>query len=63
MVENGGADILGTTDPSESYLEQRIEMEYWNTLMENIEVWTRQSEKNEKAVLDAEEYYFTILMI
>ena len=54
LVENGGADILGTTDPSESYLEQRIEMEFWNNLMENIEAWdTGNLKKNEKAVLDS----------
>tara|TARA_Y100001938_G_scaffold146175_1_gene224502 strand:- start:847 stop:1563 length:717 start_codon:yes stop_codon:yes gene_type:complete len=54
LVENGGADILGTTDPSESYLEQRIEMEFWNTLMKNLENWdTGNLKKNEKVVLDA----------
>jgi hypothetical protein len=54
LVENGGADILGTTDPSESYLEQRIELEYWNTLLENLDRWDTGSLKtNEKAVLDA----------
>jgi len=54
LVENGGADILGTTDPSESYLEQRIEMEFWNTLMNNIEAWdTGNLKKSEKIVLDA----------
>ena len=54
LVENGGADILGTTDPSDSYLSQRIEFEFWNTLLENIEVWdTGNLKKNEKAVLDA----------
>lgn len=54
LVENGGADILGTTDPRESYLSQRIEMEFWNTLLENIEMWdTGSLKKNEKAVLDA----------
>jgi len=54
LVENGGADILGTTDPSESYLEQRIEMEFWNSLMKNLENWdTGSLKKNEKVVLDA----------
>jgi hypothetical protein len=54
LVENGGADILGTTDPSDSYLAQRIEFEFWNTLLENIEKWdTANLKKSEKAVLDA----------
>ena len=54
LVQNGGADILGTTDPSESYLSQRVEMEFWNSLLENIEKWdTENLKKNEKAVLDA----------
>lgn len=54
LVENGGADILGTTDPRESYLSQRIEIEFWNTLMENLDKWdTGNLKSNEKAVLDA----------
>ena len=54
LVENGGSDILGTTDPSESYVSQRVEMEFWNTLLDNIERWDTESlKKNEKAVLDA----------
>jgi hypothetical protein len=54
LVENGGADILGTTDPAESYLSQRTEREFWNTLLENIDKWgSGKLKKNEKAVLDA----------
>ena len=54
LVENGGSDILGTTDPSESYVSQRGEMEFWNCLLENLEKWDIDSlKKNEKAVLDA----------
>jgi len=54
LVENGGADILGTTDPKESYLSQRIEVEFWNTLLENLDKWdTGNLKKNEKAVLDS----------
>ena len=54
LVENGGADILGTTDPSDSYVAQRIETEFWNNLLENVEKWdTGSLKKNEKAVLDA----------
>ena len=54
LVENGGSDILGTTDPSESYVSQRVEMEFWNSLLDNIEKWDVDNlKKNEKAVLDA----------
>ena len=54
LVENGGSDILGTTDPSESYVSQRVEMEFWNCLLENLEKWDIAGlKKNEKAVLDA----------
>tara|TARA_R100001510_G_C7639650_1_gene197368 strand:- start:371 stop:1099 length:729 start_codon:yes stop_codon:yes gene_type:complete len=54
LVQNGGPDILGTTDSSESYLSQRIEVEFWNTLLENLEKWDNGNlKKNEKVVLDA----------
>ncbi len=54
LVENGGSDVLGTTDPGESYLEQRIEIEYWNNLLEQIEKWDSANIKhNEKLVLEA----------
>ena len=54
LVENGGSDILGTTDPAESYVSQRVEMEFWNSLLNNLEKWDVDSlKKNEKAVLDA----------
>ena len=54
LVENGGPDILGTTDPSESYLSQRVEIEFWNCLLQNLEKWdTEGLKKNEKLVIDA----------
>jgi hypothetical protein len=54
LVENGGADILGTTDSRNSYLSKRVEVEFWNTLLENIEKWDSGNlKKSEKAVLDA----------
>jgi hypothetical protein len=54
LVENGGADILGTTDPAESYLAQRTEREFWNTLLENIDKWgSGKLKKNEQAVIEA----------
>jgi len=54
LVENGGPDILGTTDPSEGYLSQRVEIEFWNSLLQNLEKWdTEGLKKNEKLVIDA----------
>ena len=54
LVENGGSDILGTTDPSETYLSQRIEDEFWFSLLECIDSWDAPNlKKNEKSVLDA----------
>ena len=54
LVENGGSDVLGTTDPKESYLSQRVGIEFWNTLLENLDKWdTGNLKKNEKLVLDA----------
>ena len=54
LVENGGPDVLGTTDSAESYVSQRVEMEFWNSLLDNIEKWDVETlKKNEKAVLDA----------
>jgi hypothetical protein len=54
LVENGGADILGTTDDDNTYLSQRVEMEFWNNLLANLDNWdTGNLKKNEKAVLDA----------
>ena len=54
LVLNGGSDILGTTDPTASYLSKRITIEYWNSILEQIERWDTDSlKKNEKIVLDA----------
>ncbi len=54
LVENGGNGVLGTTDPGESYVSQRIDMEFWNVLLENLDKWdTNNLKTNEKAVLDA----------
>jgi hypothetical protein len=54
LVENGGADILRTTDDDNTYLSQRVEMEFWNNLLANLDNWdTGNLKKNEKAVLDA----------
>jgi hypothetical protein len=54
LVLNGGPDVLGTTDSTHNYLHQRIEIEFWNTLLANLDRWdTGNLKKNEKAVLDA----------
>ncbi len=55
LVENGGSDVLGTSDDGvESYLSSRIEMEFWNSLLTQVDRWDTGSLKtNEKAVLEA----------
>ena len=54
LVENGGPDVLGTSGEEDSYLSQRIEFEFWNSLLEQLDKWdTGNLKKNEKAVLDA----------
>lgn len=54
LVATAGADTLGASDKTESYLEQRIELEFWSSLLEQIESWNTPNLKtNEKLVLDA----------
>ena len=55
LVENGGADVLGTSDSeSSSFLEQRMEAEFWNCLLTQVDKWdTGNLKQNEKAVLEA----------
>lgn len=55
LVENGGADILGTSDDeSSSYMNRRVEMEFWNSLLTQVDKWdTGNLKANEKAVLEA----------
>ncbi|MAF24072.1 hypothetical protein CL634_00590 [bacterium] len=55
LVENGGADILGTSDEgANSYMSKRVEMEFWNCLLTQVDRWDTGSLKtNEKAVLEA----------
>lgn len=55
LVENGGADILGTSDDeSSSYMNKRVEMEFWNSLLTQVDKWdTGNLKTNEKAVLEA----------
>ncbi len=55
LVETGGSDVLGTSDSEkQDYLEQRIEMEFWNSLLFQVDKWdTGNLKPNEKAVLEA----------
>lgn len=55
LVETGGSDVLGTSDSESSdYLEQRIEAEFWNSLLTQVDKWdTGNLKPNEKAVLEA----------
>jgi len=53
LVENGGAEILGTSDEGAiSYEDQRVEVEFWNSLLEQLENWdTDNLKQNERNVL------------
>tara|TARA_R100001443_G_scaffold75952_1_gene83426 strand:- start:432 stop:1061 length:630 start_codon:yes stop_codon:yes gene_type:complete len=54
LVENGGTGILGTADETPSYIDQRAEVEFWNSLLLQLDRWdTKQLKKNEKNVLHA----------
>ena len=54
LVENGGADVLGTSEESITYLEQREQMEFWNCLLFQLDKWdTGNLKDNEKSVLEA----------
>ncbi len=55
LVETGGSDVLGTSDVETTvYLDQRIEAEFWNSLLFQVDKWdTGNLKPNEKAVLEA----------
>lgn len=55
LVETGGSDVLGTSDSENiDYMEQRIEAEFWNCLLFQVDKWdTGNLKPNEKAVLEA----------
>lgn len=54
IVETGGSDSLGTSSDIEDYLDRRIQMEFWNSLLEQVDKWdTGNLKSNEKAVLEA----------
>lgn len=54
IVETGGSDSLGTSSDIDDYLEKRIQMEFWNSLLVQVDCWdTGNLKPNEKAVLEA----------
>tara|TARA_R110001592_G_scaffold52604_3_gene161083 strand:+ start:3292 stop:3939 length:648 start_codon:yes stop_codon:yes gene_type:complete len=54
IVETGGADSLGTSSEAVDYFDRREEMEFWNSLLTQIDAWdTGNLKANEKSVLEA----------
>jgi len=54
LVTSGGPDTLGTSDQTNDYVSQRSEMEFWNSLLTQLDKWdTGMLKANEKCVLDA----------
>ena len=54
LVENGGADVLGTSEDDNTYVEQREQAEFWNSLLFQLDKWdTGNLKDNEKCVLEA----------
>ncbi len=54
LVETGGQDILGTATGIEEYLDERIQREFWEQLLKQVDSWdTGNLKQNEKAVLEA----------
>jgi hypothetical protein len=54
MIENGGQDCLGAASGIEEYINSKIQREFWEQLLLQVESWDSGSLKhNEKAVLEA----------
>lgn len=54
IVANGGSDSLGASAEQSDYVERREQLEFWGSLLHQIEVWDTGNLKcNEKAVLEA----------
>lgn len=54
LVLNGGSDILGASTAVNDYTEKREEMEFWGSLLSQVNSWdTGNLKPNEKAVLEA----------
>ena len=48
LVQRGGADVLGASDQdtgAAKYLNEREYLEFWNTLLENIDLWESHASK------------------
>jgi len=54
IVDNGGTDSLGASGEEVDYAERREQMEFWTSLLTQIDKWdTGNLKANEKAVLEA----------
>lgn len=54
IVQNGGPDSLGTSSDVVDYVERREQMEFWVSLLTQVDNWdTGNLKPNEKAVLEA----------
>ena len=54
IVDNGGTDSLGASGEEIDYAERREQMEFWTSLLTQIDKWdTGNLKANEKAVLEA----------
>ena len=54
IVEMGGSDSMGASSAEIDYVDRRSEAEFWNGLLNQIEIWdTGNLKQNEKAVLEA----------
>jgi len=54
LVQTGGPDSLGTSEDLNEYVEKRDEIEFWNSLLTQLDKWdTGMMKANEKVVLDA----------
>ena len=54
LISTGGSDTLGASDKTEDYVARRVEVEFWDSLLRQIDSWDSPSLKtNEKLVLDA----------
>ena len=54
IVESGGSDSLGTSSEAVDYYDKREEMEFWNSLLTQVDAWdTGNLKTNEKSVLEA----------
>ena len=54
LLTTGGPDTLGASESSNTYVDDRIEQEFWGCLLFQIDKWdTGNLKANEKAVLEA----------